>query len=176
MSVRKESAMKVDRDLNRMIRAGAYIHKNALQRDAHKWVYIITIIVCLVAICFFAGCAGAEEITDAKAIHCILGEARSDGYAAMLGHAEAIRNRGTLKGVYGCRVDLSHEMSYLKVKRIDVAAKQAWESSRYTHTVAGAQFWGSMRVDKKWIAQMRKHRYTQTAQINGTAFFKRRIN
>lgn len=131
-------------------------------------------IIAIAFLCFLAliGCAQAEQITEEKAVHCILGEAQGEGYASLLAHAEAIRNRGHLKGVYGCRADISKDMPYLKAKGILAQAKQAWKESAHTNTVKGADHWGSLLIDGDWLAQMKKKGFVQTAVIKNTAFFK----
>lgn len=111
------------------------------------------------------------DIPEDQAIKCILGEARGEGYDSMLAHAEAIRSRGHLKGVYGCKADYSGEMAYLRSRGILEQAKRAWEASRTSNTVKGAQYWASLIVDKDWIKKMEKAGYIRTATINNTAFY-----
>lgn len=112
------------------------------------------------------------EILESKAIACILGEARGEGFASMLAHAEAIRARGTLKGVYGCRADLTKEMSYLNKRGITYKATRAWRMSETSSTINGAQFWASTIVDQKWIAKMERAGFVRTAKIKNTVFYK----
>lgn len=128
---------------------------------------VVILLICLISP------AHSQEIRPADAVHCILGEARGEGYDSMLAHAEAIRNRGHLQGVYGCRVDLSKEMSYLKARGIYANAVNAWRQSQYSKTVFGADHWGSVKVDGKWIAKMKKAGYVQTAVVGNTAFYRR---
>lgn len=120
------------------------------------------------------------QLVPAIAVNCILGEARGEGYESMLAHAEAIRNRANtqknpLKGVYGCNVDLSKEMPYLRSKGIYNDAAMAWKVSRHTNIVKGASFWGSLRVDGAWIEKMEKNGYIRTATIKNTAFYRRAV-
>ena len=62
------------------------------------------LITTALAVCLLAGCheAWAEEISEDIAIQCILGEARGEyaehGYPAFLAIADALRNRGTVRG------------------------------------------------------------------------------
>jgi hypothetical protein len=44
---------------------------------------------------------GQAAISDADAVHAIIGEAGNQSDTAMLAVASALRNRGTLQGVYG---------------------------------------------------------------------------
>lgn len=130
--------------------------------------------VVLIGFLLVAGCQDAyAEISESQAVTCILGEARGEGYASMLAHAEAIRNRGTLKGVYGCRVDFSKEIPYLKAMGIIKEAVMAWEQSQWTKTVKGADHWGSLKVDGAWIARMKRAGYVRTAVVNNTAFYRK---
>ena len=124
--------------------------------------------ISLVCLCFEAN----ASITDKQATECILGEARGEGYDSMLAHAEAIRNRGHLKGVYGCKADLSKEMSYLLSTGIYEKAQKAWRESAKTNTVSGASFWGSLKVDGKWIAEMERKGFIRTRVIKNTAFYR----
>ncbi len=138
---------------------------------AYLWAsFIVSLILLAILFCVVPAHA---EIPDEAGIHCILGEARSEGYLSLLAHAEAIRNRKTLRGVYGCNADLSKEMSYLKLKGIDVMAKKAWEMSKSTSTVKGADSWGSLLVDKSWIKQMERMKYTRTSVVGHTAFYRK---
>lgn len=132
----------------------------------------------LVFLLFFSKAAQAGcNIPDEKAIHCILGEARLEyvkyGYNALLAHAEAIRHRNTLSGVYGCRVNYSDEVNYMKKKGAIVAAQKAWEESKSTNITNGADSWGSKTVDKKWLDTMQKAGYTKTYEIGDTEFYRK---
>lgn len=156
---------------------GAEMIKNEqkrLENDIAKVYVILTIIFStLLILAVLVGVCGADEITEEQAVHCILGEARAEGYDAMLAHAEAIRNRGHLKGVYGCRANFEKEMSYIKAKGIDKQAKKAWAESKTSNTVDGAQYWGSLLVDGDWIKKMQKYGYKKTAVVKNTAFYRR---
>lgn len=111
-------------------------------------------------------------ITEDQAVKCILGEARGEGYASLLAHSEAIRARGHLGGVYGCRAKISaSEWAYMRNKGIYEDAVRAWRASLNTNTVSKAQYWGSLIYDKKWIKTMDKAGYIRTATIGNTAFY-----
>ncbi len=100
---------------------------------------------------FCSSCAYAEAIKDYDAIRAIIGEASSDGLSGMRCVASAIRNRGTLKGVYG-----------LKAKHVDrepewvwKLAKQAWLESKITDFANGASFWeGKSFKEPYWVKSM----------------------
>ena len=61
----------------------------------------------------------ADTISDAQAVRAIIGEASNQGYVGMYAVASGIRNRGSLKGVYG-----------LKAKHVDLEPKWVWDMAR----------------------------------------------
>jgi hypothetical protein len=149
-----------------------YYEQQELLKSARRinFMLILALAVVILAV-LFVGIA-KSEITADQAVHCILGEARGEGYESMLAHAEAIRNRGHLGGVYGCRADFSKEMSYLQAKGIIEQAQKAWEVSQRSQTVKGADHWGSLKVDGKWIAEMERKGFVRTAVVRNTVFYK----
>lgn len=124
--------------------------------------------------------AHGAEIEEEKAIKCLLGEARGEGgadmkakYASLLAHAEAIRNRGHLRGVYGCKSDFSRESRYLEASGISRLARKAWRESAHTNTVSDADHWGSTRVDGVWLKHMEAAGYIRRAKIGETVFYRK---
>lgn len=83
----------------------------------------------------------AEHISTRDAVHAIIGEAENQGYVGMLAVACAIRNRGTLKGVYGLHAKrvVNHKYS---VKTEDMAIK-AWAEANIHDITKGATGWGN---------------------------------
>lgn len=81
-----------------------------------------------------------HNFTDRDAINAIVGEFAVNDYDEMKRLAHAIRNRGTLHGVYGLHAKHNkHESGY-----IWGLAKEAWEESAYEEdTVKGADSWYS---------------------------------
>ena len=73
-----------------------------LHGDNHPIFPGIPAILILLAILGVAP-AYAAEIPSNEAVRSIIGEAENQGYEGMYAVACAIRNRGTLKGVYGSR-------------------------------------------------------------------------
>ena len=141
---------------------------------------LLTVIVLALAMLVISSCNAFAEITEEQAVHCILGEARGEGYEAMLAHAEAIRNRGYLKGVYGCkdRWGLSQEkyakeLAFVKKTGIQDKAKKAWAESKHTNTVKGADHWGSTIVDGRWIEEMKRKGFVRTVVVRNTAFYRK---
>ncbi len=128
---------------------------------------VLIFIVLVIAFLFLAVKANAEGIPEEVAVHCIMGEARGEGYSGMLAHGEALRARGTIKGVYGCK------SKFKEPEWVWDMARKAWKESRHTKTVKGADHWGSLIVDKKWIAEMERKGFVRTAIIKNTAFYKK---
>lgn len=112
---------------------------------------------------------GAAVLDDAKCIRAILGEARGEGYAAMYAHACAIRNRGTLQGVYGATAKMekiSPELYHL--------ASKAWYTSEDGHdAVKGATHWLS-DYDKRHCRSFRQwiNSYRAVHRVGTTTFYK----
>lgn len=100
------------------------------------------IFLALIFLLIFNSAVFAEQIEKTKAIRAIIGEASNQGYTGMLAVACAIRNRGTLKGVYG-----------LNAKHIDnepqwvfILAEKAWQESSKKDLTNGATMWENIRV------------------------------
>lgn len=94
------------------------------------------------------------EIEKSQAIRAIIGEASSQGFQGMLAIACGIRNRGTLKGVYG-----------LKAKHIDKEpewvwklARKAWKESATNDITNGATNWENIKAfgEPYWVKSMIK--------------------
>ncbi|MGN6643385.1 MAG: hypothetical protein ACTHKU_10355, partial [Verrucomicrobiota bacterium] len=69
--------------------------------------------------------SAAGLIPDQSAIRAIVGEAANQGYRGMLAVAGAIRNRGTLQGVYG----LHNPIALKQPQWVWARARQAWSES-----------------------------------------------
>lgn len=109
----------------------------------------------------------AASYTDAEAIHAIAGEARGEPFAGQVAIGEAIRNRGTLRGVYGLNVPVS-KFSESELK----TAARAWRDSERSTLTGGAVGWGS---ESDW-EKFRKYKWfsstVETVQIGGHRFWK----
>lgn len=86
-----------------------------------------------------ATAASAAEISERDAVRAIVGEAANQGADGMAAVASAIRNRGSLKGVYG-----------LHAKHVDrqpawvfAQARKAWAESAKKDYANGASHWES---------------------------------
>lgn len=91
-----------------------------------------------------------------QCIRAIVGEASDQGYLGMLAVASGIRNRGTLRGVYG-----------VKAKHVDKEpkwvwdmARKAWEESEHNR-VHSATHWESIKFKVPyWVKSMKEiYRY-----------------
>lgn len=134
-----------------------------------KWYIIKTIIASAIVLCVAVAHA---EISEETAIQCILGEARSEytriGPPAFDAVASALRNRGTIKGVYGCKANLGKEAAFLRDKGYYRAAKQAWEASLNHDSVFGAQYWESTDFKTPYWAKS----MTLTVTVGKHKFYK----
>ncbi len=111
-------------------------------------------------------CASAVNIQDQPAIRAIVGEAANQGYTGMLAVAGAIRNRGTLQGVYGLRNPAADRQS----REVWARARQAWAASATNDITGGATHWENVRAFgmPAWARAMRK-----TVCIKDHQFFRK---
>ena len=109
-----------------------------------KWLSIFILILALGMVFLFSGCVQASEhkIDDHKAILAIIGEAENQGFDGMIAIAHAIRNRGSLKGVFGLHAPrVKH---HLYSRDILKEATLAWEGSATDIDITqGATGWGN---------------------------------
>jgi hypothetical protein len=100
-----------------------------------------------------------SKIPEALALRAIAGEAEGESYEGMVALAEAIRNRGTLKGVYG--LNAPRVKSGKVSKETYAKIKKAWKESETSNKVGGADHWGNdsdlKKFEKeKWYSNMQK--------------------
>ena len=140
-------------------------------RPLHDW--IAAFIVLAVALSIGYGCQEAHaSIPEDQAIHAILGESRGDGWDGLYATSCALRNRGTLHGVYGVKADISDVSSDLYQ-----TASNIWLISKYGRDVTfGATAWLSdydishqKHVWGKWI-----HQFKKTVKIGHTTYYKKK--
>lgn len=107
----------------------------------------------------------AVSFTDADAVRAIVGEAANQGRDGMLAVACAIRNRGSLKGVYGLRNPAAGKQPAWCWER----ARTAWASSLTNDTVLGATHWENTKAfgTPYWAKSL-----TPTVKINAHQFYK----
>jgi spore germination cell wall hydrolase CwlJ-like protein len=114
----------------------------------------------------------ASDLTKIRMVNAIIGEAEGEGYEGMLAVACAIRNRGTLNGVYGEKSRRMLEHQY-RAKTF-VLAVRAYEESAKRDIVDGADVWGTksdVEIFKKteWFKK-----YKLVKHIGNHYFYKRR--
>lgn len=96
----------------------------------------ILILLLITACWFLSGYAMASEvIPEEKAILAIIGEAENQGYEGMLAVSCAIRNRGSLKGVYGLNAPRVRHGLYTKGTWL--LARKAWRRSSWGESIVG---------------------------------------
>lgn len=106
-----------------------------------KIVYTLFIL----SIVFIGSCrvVHASTVSDKQAVLAIIGEAENQGFKGLLAVACAIRNRGTLQGVYGLhnpRV-IHHRYS----QKTYLLAKKAWAMSKTIDITKRATGWGNAK-------------------------------
>jgi hypothetical protein len=138
-------------------------------------VSAIAVIACIVVavsliLVFWCRTAHADEVIP-KEVYCVIGEAEGEGEIGMEAVAEAIRNRGSLKGVYGCSAPRVRK--HLYSARILRQAQQAWERSAGSGDITfGATHWeGTAFKTPYWAKDM-----IITATIRNQRFYKEKSN
>lgn len=110
--------------------------------------------------------ASAAEINKERFINAIIGEAEGGGLDGMRCVASAIRNRGTLKGVYG--EHSKRVKNRLYNSRTFVLAVQAYEESRTFDYSFGATHWEGVSFKTPyWAKDM-----VVTTVCGGNRFYK----
>ena len=89
----------------------------------------------LIGLCFLSQVAVGKDLSSSDATNAIVGEAAGEPYAVKLGVACAIRNRGSLRGVYGFQSPVTRHSS-LSVWN---DAARAWRESANPHVVSPAR-------------------------------------
>ena len=98
--------------------------------------------------------AAVVRYTDSKAIAAIIGEAENQSLDGMIAVGEVIRNRGSLKGIYG--VSAPRVVKKLYSADTLMKATKAWQMSKTSNLTDGADGWGNasdIRIFKtqKWF-------------------------
>lgn len=113
--------------------------------------FVLFAAVLIILIGFFReGCARAE-LPEELAVKCVLGEYEAGTLRDMTATAEALRNRGTTQGVYGCKAVSVRGGKYYRGKRRipDYAvsiARQAWKDARYSNLTDGGTHWEAVET------------------------------
>ena len=156
--LKKSASTKLFKKAIRFVRfcKGANICVRCLLGTAHVLILLL----------LFSPNANAE-IPQALAVKAIVGEAANQGVDGMTAVAEAIRNRGTLNGVYGLKRE-----SFIssQPKWVHDQARQAWKRSETTNLVKGADHWENVEAFgvPYWAKSMQV-----TAKIKDHTFYRR---
>lgn len=125
-----------------------------------RWAYtIIGFIITGLIIMLSSGCAYSSEdkIPKDKVILAVIGEAEDQDFIGMIGIACAIRNRGTLKGVYGLNAPrvINHKYSQgtydLAYEAVEIASNE--RTLDYCTFIKGADYWESIKFKKSYWAK-----------------------
>lgn len=96
----------------------------------------------------FIGFSAHAGIPTAQAVAAIIGEAGGESYATQVAVACAIRNRGTLQGVYGVSNPVVKQASAKTIAR----ARAAWAASARKDVVRGCKYFGCKADAPKLIS------------------------
>lgn len=124
---------------------------------------LIVLILMMVPI---QNCLGNPNFTDDQAIRAVVGEAAGEGYPGMYAVACALRNRGTLKGVYGLNAKhVKNEPAWVWQQ----ASKALAQSEDGPDVTNGGTHWENIKTfgKPKWANSM-----TETARHGRHVFYK----
>ncbi len=129
----------------------------------------------LAAILLIGSChpstAHADSIPADKAIKALIGEGENQGVDGMNALAHTLRNRGTLKGVYG--INSPRVNNHLYSAKTYQLAKRSWEESAYSFDITkGATGWGNASDIKIFEATRWFGRCQITVHIKDHWFYK----
>lgn len=159
--------MQLDKDMMRVIKGGKGPAKAIFRDPEFSGGFMIlcgVIVMAVLMLCVIGESEGAEPFTDEQAVRCIIGEAAGEGFEGMVAVAEALRNRGTLDGVYGCKAKfVDNEPEWVWIK-----AYEAWRYSKTSNFVYEATHWESTDFPEPYWAKDMKI----TAKIGKHIFYK----
>ena len=130
---------------------------------------VVATIINLIILCIACAMSFGSEIPKTRFVNAIIGEAEGEVYKGKLAVACTIRERGSLRGVYGERAPrvLQHKYS----PKVFVDAVRAYEESANTNNcefVGGATHWeGTKFKTPYWAKNM-----IVTATIGNQRFYK----
>ena len=117
---------------------------------------------------FLPAPSNAAMIAEADGVQAVMGEARGEPYLGKVAIAEALRNRGTLNGVYGFKA------RFQEPERVWGDARRAWREGEQSNLTHGATVWGNRSDVEKFRLERWFLAYEQTAKIGGHYFFRRK--
>lgn len=160
--------MPINQDFRRALRTGYYLDKHQLRRDNEAGAIVaLAVMAALMTVLLAIGlpsCANAE-VSDDQGVKCIIGEAANQGYDGLVAVSDALQNRGTTKGVYGCTsARASKEPAY-----VWKMAKRAWQEAKTANPTRGADHWEAVGLygEPYWAKTM-----TKTAKIKDHTFYR----
>jgi spore germination cell wall hydrolase CwlJ-like protein len=115
-------------------------------------------------------CAPAA-VPDHLAVQAIIGEAENQSLEGMVAVGEVIRNRGSLKGIYGVSAPRVVKKQYSATTL--AKATKAWQMSKTSNLTGGADGWGNAADIKKFKTQKWFKKCRVTKQIGDHYFWKR---
>lgn len=132
---------------------------------------LVIVAVVLFVFFLFATHCQASEINKTRFINAIIGEAESEPAIGKLAVACAIRNRGTLKGVYGEKAP--RVINKLYSSKIKAEAEKAFDASSVKGAcefISGADHWeGTAFKTPIWAKHMK-----ETFRTKGQVFYAKR--
>lgn len=132
--------------------------------EAKAVIWCWALALALVFIVASCGVVHASVIKDEDAIRAIIGEASSEGKDGMRAVASAIRNRGTLKGVYGLHAKHVNR----EPKWVWAMAKRAWaDSKEYDYANQATHWEGTAFKVPYWAKSMK-----MVKQVGNQKFYK----
>ena len=151
-------------------RTGYYIDKHQLRHENEpEAIVALAVMAALLTVLLAIGlpsCANAE-VSDEQGVRCIIGEAANQGFDGLIAIADALQNRGTTKGVYGCTsARASKEPSYVWER-----ARRAWQEAKTSNPTHLATHWEAVGLygEPYWASSM-----TKTVKIKDHTFYKGR--
>jgi spore germination cell wall hydrolase CwlJ-like protein len=124
----------------------------------------------LIILLTVSGYVSASSIPDSKAIAAIIGEAEGESLQGKIAVAEVIRNRGSLKGIYG--VSAPRVLKKLYSAQTLADATRAWELSKTSNLTGGAMGWGNAADIRKFKTQRWFKKCRVVKQIGNHYFWK----
>lgn len=99
---------------------------------------LLIVVVSLATLLLGLLASRAATITTAQAVDAIIGEAGNQSFTTQVAVACAIRNRGTLQGVYG----VSNPVVKQATAKVRAKALRAWQASARQDIVKGCRYFG----------------------------------
>lgn len=139
------------------------------QRFFSWWCFIVFLMMVLCATTSHADSLIRYTLIDSAAIRAIIGEAEGEPFQGKVAVACAIRNRGSLQGVYGKTAPRVIQNKFSQ--KTYLQSVQAWEISKDPEScefIQGADHWEGDKFKRpEWSKRM-----TKTAHIGNQTFYR----